>query len=140
VSDCGTMELRIHEKAVRMSQLIVWQSHMDKYDKFVQKIMAIRELGDLPYEVWMDLIASNNNKVIPWAKKFGTWEYTNFMQNEAVAYAMAFYAKAFKDLHGIESYKEAKLIIDSFLFTEDNRATYNNMCKNAWKKENGWIN
>lgn len=131
---------RIHEKAVRMSQLLYWQNHMDKYDKFVQKIMAIRELGDLPYEVWMDLIASTE-KVIPWAQKFGTCEYTHSIQNEAVTYAMAFYAKAFKDLHEIQSYKQAKFLIDSFLFAEDNKATtYNNMRKNAWKKENGWIN
>jgi hypothetical protein len=51
--------------------------------------MAIRELGDLPYEVWMEVLSSSaSNKFIPWAQTFGSYEYTISMQKQAVTCAM----------------------------------------------------
>lgn len=75
----------------------------------MRKLMAIRELGDVPYEVWMDFVdaadgeataaAKNKNKnaehMLAYAKLYGTAMYSGAIRAEAVRIANEHYAREF---------------------------------------------
>jgi hypothetical protein len=108
---------RLAHTTKKMDSLAIWQRDMGKYDQYVRKMLAIRELGDLPYEVWTDLLDSSL-EYERFAKMVGSTEYTEDVQVEVVENAMMFYTKAYMELHRIESFETAKSLVGSILMNE----------------------
>jgi hypothetical protein len=102
-----------------MHELQIWQRDVTKYDQFMRKMLAMRELGDLPYEVWQDLYNSNPSEEFKKkAGTFGTKQYTYETKLWCLKYAMAHYVEKYMALHTIEDHEEARNRINTILNNE----------------------
>ena len=107
-----------HDHVV-MSELQIWQRDITKYDQFMRKMLAIRELGDLPYEVWQELLYSSpSNEFLNKAHTSGTSKYTHEIKLWCLRYAMEYYTKGYMELHKIQDLQEAKDRINTVLEKE----------------------
>lgn len=125
-----------------MSILRVWQRDIRQHDKPTQKMLAIRELCDLPYEVWAELLQSTERrKFMAWAQSVGTAEYTKAARTSAIASAMGFYARSYMALHGIPTFEEARDRINATLEAEDQvplAPKIPQVTEGLWNERRGW--
>ena len=107
-----------HDHVV-LSELQIWQRDITRYDQFMRKMLAIRELGDLPYEVWQELLYSSpSNEFQNRAYTSGTSKYTHEIKLWCLRYAMEYYTKGYMELHKIQDLQEAKARINTVLEKE----------------------
>jgi hypothetical protein len=66
---------RIRKNAIRMNKLTIWQRNLNQYDQYMRKMLAIKELGDVPR--WKLFMTDIN---IKW--KYETCEYTKEVKED----------------------------------------------------------
>ena len=107
------------ENVIHMHDLQIWQRDINKYDQIMRKMLAIRELGDLPFEIWQDLLSSSPSQEFQiTSKTFGTGNYSHDVKLWCLKYAMSFYTKKYMEFHKLEDLEEARKIINNVLELE----------------------
>jgi AraC-like DNA-binding protein len=116
---------RLETRAIRMSDLKIWQRDINAYDQHMRKMLAIAELNDLPFEVWGDLLYKTqetdfeNGRIREIAQMFGIPElYTNDIKDETLEIAMLHYCQLYQQLHKIPEAKDADIIISDIIALE----------------------
>jgi hypothetical protein len=111
-------EEKIRKNAIRMNKLMIWQRNLNQYDQYMRKMLAIKELDDVPYEVWMEIIYDRDinrkwkSKFMKYVQQYGTCEYTKEVKEECMRDATKYYARHYMKLHGIKTFREAEIWIN----------------------------
>lgn len=96
-----------------LSSLRFWQADITKNDQYVRNMLAIKELNDIPYEVWhYDLSASTQFNGL--MKAYGTPDYSD-IKDRCVSLAIDYYIEKYQELHKFESFEKAKESVEKYI-------------------------
>lgn len=112
---------RLECSTTSMHSLKMWQADLGSReagarsynDQNMRKLLAIAELGGIPYEVWKDLLEDwDGDYMREAAELVGTERYTPELNASVVNAATEHYMRAYQAMHGLSSVEEVRQLVD----------------------------
>jgi len=85
---------RLRCTAPKINTLRKWEEYINE-TQWQRTIAQINEAGDIPYEVWTDLLDADTSKWEPYAKQVGLFKYYS-IKDTVVSEALEHYRSAYK--------------------------------------------